>query len=669
MNDPLRPSSLLGAAVPATAPSGVLATIPNPPPDVARLAAGTILRGVVVGEDGKGRVLVRTELGTLAVATKVHLAPDAEVTLQVRSSGAQLHVLLMQTRAQAAAAPGRLAPQGSAGSGGAQANAPPAPAAAGTPALAAHGPAAAPPDLLSLGQLVRAVLQTPAAPPDAAAGSASTLPPALFRLAPGSELQVRILAVSAPPVQDQGPASATAGQAAAAPPAAATPAPAAQGQGGTVAGTAPPAARINAGAPPQPQATPGASAAVPAQGASASGSAAPQVRPAPPPLAPIAGQPTPGAPTPGVARNRAPPAIPPPAAGPGQPSAPGLGAGSTATPAPSAPVRPGPVVAPGAGQPSAQAAGSAEVAGPRPGAAPAVGIAQPSSPPIPTGALRFTGEVTAVTHAGQPVLRTPLGTMTLELEASLPPGGRVTLELPAGALPDGEAPAGPTPRPLGHAWLALEEALQALQELGTPGAATPPVPHGVPQPGPRLASGILFFLSALSRGEMSRWLGAQTVQLLKNAGRDGLLNRLGQDFGQMSRLADGTGGDWRLVPIPIWDGHEVQQLRLFLRHRDRRRGAAGSQDGDEATRFILEVEMSRLGELQLDGLVRAKRFDLILRTRQPLPEAMRHDIRQIFQDANDAAGYAGGLGFQASREWRFLPIESPAAAASSSLVV
>ena len=49
---------------------------------------------------------------------------------------------------------------------------------------------------------------------------------------------------------------------------------------------------------------------------------------------------------------------------------------------------------------------------------------------------------------------------------------------------------------------------------------------------------------------------------------------------------------------------------------------------------------------------------------------MREDIRQIFQDANDAAGYAGSLGFQATRDWHFVPVEQPGTSpAESSLLV
>ena len=280
--------------------------------------------------------------------------------------------------------------------------------------------------------------------------------------------------------------------------------------------------------------------------------------------------------------------------------------------------------------------------------------------------------MTAVTHAGQPILQTPLGTMTLEIRAALQIGSRIAFELPSGALgPSGPAAAGSGPAPLGtlaHSWPALDETLRVLQEVAPPGVAAATLRDAIPQPGSRLASGLLFFLSALSAGNMNRWIGNQAIQALKSAGRDSLMSRLGRDFGQLGRLADNEGGDWRLFFIPIHDGDQLQQLRLFLRNGGQD-GDGGGQDDEDPTRFVVEVEMSRLGELQLDGLVREKRLDLILRSRAPLPDFMRRDIMQIFHETNQITGNRGNIGFQSSLEWKAMPIEAPQAAADAGVVV
>ena len=91
--------------------------------------------------------------------------------------------------------------------------------------------------------------------------------------------------------------------------------------------------------------------------------------------------------------------------------------------------------------------------------------------------------------------------------------------------------------------------------------------------------------------------------------------------------------------------------------------------GDQRLPWWIEVEMSHLGDLQLDGLVREKRLDLILRSRAPLPEFMRRDITQIFHDANEITGNHGKIGFQSSLEWKAMPIEAPQAATDAGVVV
>lgn len=277
---------------------------------------------------------------------------------------------------------------------------------------------------------------------------------------------------------------------------------------------------------------------------------------------------------------------------------------------------------------------------------------------------QITGVVTATTNAGNPVLQTPIGTLTLEVQAALPAGSRVLFEWVPGALPSESAN---LPASLARAWPEIEETVRVLHEAAPPGVSNPAI---IPQPGVKLASGLLFFLAALSGGDMSRWLGGQAVQTLKVAGRDNLLARLGRDFGQLSRQVESGGADWRLFLIPMLDGSQVQQIRFFERHGSHRRGTGDDQKDGDSTRFILEIELSRLGDMQIDGLVREKRFDLVLRTRRPLSDIMRHDIIEIFTDANDAAGFTGTLGFQASREWRFMPInETATASAELGLVI
>lgn len=541
MNDPVRPASLFGAAAATSLPSGSVGTIHNPPPEVAQLANGTTLRGIVQGPDGRGRLLVRTELGLLQIATKTAPPPNTEVVLQLRSSGGQLHVLLMHAEAPAPRASGAAPPLVPPGLAGGAAPPPVSGGAAPAPVPSPHGTT----DVFALGQNLRAVVQAPPVAP-ATVPSAATSAPAPFPLPHfeiGSRVALRVLSVTPP---GSGPA-------------------------------------------PPPPAVPRLDDAVAARHRLASGSEAGATGP--------------------MAKGRA-------ATG-----------GATA---------PGPALA-----------GAPRGHGPVP--------AGPTAP--------LLGRVLTTTHAQQPVLQTPVGTLTLEVAAPLPPGSRVAFELvaPTPARPTAAVPTVATgaAATLAHTWPALEEALESLLETVAPkvGAATGPLGDLVPQPGPRLASGLLFFLSALSAGDLGRWLGGQALQSLRSAGREALVQRLTQDFAQLGRMAEAAPGEWRLLAMPVLDGHQVQQVRLWLRQqRDEARRKSAARER-EATRFVLEVEFSELGDLQLDGLVRGKRFDLMLRSRGSLPDHMRREIIRIFDEANAIGGYDGSVGFQASPDWRFLSLD------------
>lgn len=299
--------------------------------------------------------------------------------------------------------------------------------------------------------------------------------------------------------------------------------------------------------------------------------------------------------------------------------------------------------------------------GPAPNAAPL-----PEAPAISFKAIpgaQLPGLVAGSTASGQPLVQTAVGLLKLSLPTNLPKGTQLVFELevvtPAARAAENDL-APPRPATLIHSWPALDEALSLLQQLD--GAANQELLAGsnVPRPGARLTSTILFFLQALGRGDLNGWLGQQAAEALGRAGRSDLLRRLGQDLSQLSRLSDNAGSEWRFLLVPLLEGSHVQPLRLFVRSRHGR-GGQGAEEAEEPTRFIVEVELSHFGDLQLDGLVRDRRFDLVLRTRKPLSEVMRRDIAVIFGHANELSGTQGQIAFQASPDWSFMPLKQPAA--------
>jgi hypothetical protein len=283
------------------------------------------------------------------------------------------------------------------------------------------------------------------------------------------------------------------------------------------------------------------------------------------------------------------------------------------------------------------------------------------------GAQLIAGTVTNPSPAGELQLQTPLGLLTLNTKAPLPRSAHVVVEV-LGAIESPDGPESPIPaaRPspllaLGRDWPALKEAIATLVRVEANLAANL-VDNVLPKPGSGLGANILFLLSALRAGDIRSWLGEPAMRALEHAGRSDLVSRLGEDFAQMSRLAlEPAAGEWRTWLVPVHDGSALQLLRMFVKRPPRRNRTDAERES--GTRFLIDVELSRLGALQLDGLVKQKRFDLIMRSHAALPADMRRDISAIFEDGLAATGFSGGIAFQATPTFPALPVKEPEARA------
>ena len=449
------------------------------------------------------------------------------------------------------------------------------------------------PDSISVGQNLRAVLQSPAI------GGAG-LPPDVTRLAPGANLLLRITAVGVP---SPGPAM---------------PAAASLGQAGPAIRPEPSIAQAPA-RPVTPPVDPAGHSQAPKASA---GSGAPPVPGAAPP-APLvtSGQ--------ELAATLAKSGLKDVAA-----------AQTAATPRGGAPAPVGQMMQSLAAQPTAgHQTGSAATSAAGPG------LSNPA-PATQAGALpqQLTGLVTAVSRTGEPIIQTPIGTLSLELRAAIPVGSSLAFQVlraPA-ALPSPIAADGPAP------WNALSAFLASLD--ADPALRAMLMQRALPQAGPRLTSGLLLFLNALRGRSIEGWLGALGPSFLQQAKRSGSLDRLRDGFAGLSRLVEGNGGEWRLFLIPFLQGATAQPMRLYLRDNDQDDEENNRQRKPKATRFILDVELSRLGGMQLDGLVRSSSFDLVLRSDQPLSQQARQMVTEIFETANDAAGMTGMIVFQSTKD-------------------
>jgi len=270
--------------------------------------------------------------------------------------------------------------------------------------------------------------------------------------------------------------------------------------------------------------------------------------------------------------------------------------------------------------------------------------------------LGATPTLTAtVVQSGGPttLVDTPLGRLALNAQVDLPPGSPLTLERLAtpARVPSPAAPgASPT---LGSGWPALDDALSALDKAA-PGLAAQLRADLAPTAAPRIAAALLFFMGVL-KGDGS-WPGDAMGTALTAAGRADLRARLAKDLGDLrSQASQSAQGDWRIFTLPVLDEAAVRPIRLYVRNNGDGKSGGQSQQG---SRFVLDLDMSHLGPLQLDGLVRGPRFDLVLRSHEPLDPAMKAEIGALFHNALDGSGLSGDVAFVNSAQFPVSPLST-----------
>lgn len=281
-------------------------------------------------------------------------------------------------------------------------------------------------------------------------------------------------------------------------------------------------------------------------------------------------------------------------------------------------------------------------------------VALPSSPaPAPTASNQIAATVVGNGTNGQLILKAGDATLYVRAPAEAPIGTNllVTLEAPKPAniavLP---------PPPDAQSFASLQETVNALAQI-SPQLAQQFIETHIPQPNAQLSGPLLFFLSALKQGDVKGWLGGDAMDSLTKAGKLELLARLLRDMGETTQTQrDPTVGEWKTYPIPMHNNGQLQTLTLHV-HADGQKSSSEGAEGvaSRQTRFLIDVNMSRLGLMQLDGLVRPKKLDMIVRSQSILPPGLPQDLRSTYLRTLEAMGYTGGLSFQTGRQHWITP--------------
>ena len=157
----------------------------------------------------------------------------------------------------------------------------------------------------------------------------------------------------------------------------------------------------------------------------------------------------------------------------------------------------------------------------------------------------------------------------------------------------------------------------------------------------------------LAGGEPQPWQSAALVAGLQRAGRAELAGQIEDEQRLAAQTVADDRGEWRLSLAPFLQDERLHALRFY------RRDSGDQSGGDEdshATRFVVELDLSRYGQFQMDGLVHGKRFDLAIRSRRGLTAPIQQDLREIYERATEAAGLTGQILFDDGPDWRSMPL-------------
>ena len=249
------------------------------------------------------------------------------------------------------------------------------------------------------------------------------------------------------------------------------------------------------------------------------------------------------------------------------------------------------------------------------------------------------------------VLHRPVSDLTLGTDISFVPlssstGGEVAALAASAQTPAGLSSAFFAPAP----WPTLTNALQALQ-VSTPQVAQA-LSNITPSPSApaQLNSATMFFLAAVGAGDVSNWLGQRHMDTLRRAGQSGMMERFGQEMQGLARASsEPVSQDWRAMVLPMLWENEIHKAVLHYRN-DGSSDEDGQDGGGKQTRFVFDLALDGMGDVQLDALFRPGRLDTILRTEMRFSEAMHLEMRRMYTDGLKLSEMGGELSFQHEAE-------------------
>ena len=121
--------------------------------------------------------------------------------------------------------------------------------------------------------------------------------------------------------------------------------------------------------------------------------------------------------------------------------------------------------------------------------------------------------------------------------------------------------------------------------------------------------------------------------------------KLKADLEALQRLPEQLSDDeWTFTLVPINDGQKLLTAKLFTKHPQHL-----EEDDQTSKRFIVELDMDKLGHIKIDGLLTSNQgkssLNLAVKSSEPLPSDMQEALRNLFKVSEEIAGHTGSISF------------------------
>ena len=205
-------------------------------------------------------------------------------------------------------------------------------------------------------------------------------------------------------------------------------------------------------------------------------------------------------------------------------------------------------------------------------------------------------------------------------------------------------------------WSNLEELLDKLNYSKKTPTQKDFLENIISKPGKNLTASLAYFLGAVRAGQATNWTGNLfNDQAFSN--RERFLEQFQDDFNFMQRASEPSDTGWRGFFLPLLDENHLSIIQFFIRHEHHRKHHAKTKNDNDTVQFLVEVNLTTIGTMQIEGRIKSKELDLVIRTRKVLKRPLKQGIERVLINTLTTSELTGKLTFRVYSRLPPLPID------------